>query len=217
MRFLAVNGSPRRQKNTGQLLEEMTKGAAEAGAKAELVHLRDLEPLKGCISCFHCKNPESKHYGHCVIKDTLTPLLAKAAAADVLVLGTPIYFAAETAMMRCFTERLYFQYHIYSNAKPPLSKRKKAGALVYTMNIREEEIPAYGYDRVIAYGAHLMEHFFAPCEVFLCTNTKQFGDYAKYEVDVFDVPEKLRRHEEVFPQDLKRAFELGKKLVSDHS
>lgn len=215
MKFLAINGSPRRQKNTGQLLAEMVKGAEAAGAEAELVHLRDLEPFKGCISCFHCKDPKGKYYGRCIIKDNLAPLLAKAEEADILVLGTPIYFAAETAMMRCFTERLYFQYHRYTNAKPPLSVRKKAAALVYTMNIKEEDISGYGYDRVIAYGTNLMEHFFAPCEVFLCTNTKQFDDYAKFEVDVFDVPEKLKRHEEVFPEELQRAFAFGGKLVSD--
>lgn len=50
MKFLAVNGSPRRQKNTGRLLAEMVKGAKETGAEAELAHLRDLEPFKGCIS-----------------------------------------------------------------------------------------------------------------------------------------------------------------------
>jgi hypothetical protein len=39
-------------------------------------------------------------------------------------------------------------------------------------------------------------------------------DYAKYEFDVFDVPGKLKRHEEIFPQELTRAFELGVRLVS---
>lgn len=215
MKFLAVNGSPRRQKNTGQLLTEMVKGAKKAGAEAELAHLRDLEPFRGCISCFHCKNPKGKHYGKCVIKDALTPLLEKAHEADVLVLGSPVYFAAETALMRCFIERLYFQYHLYTSAKPPLSTRKRATALVYTMNVKEEDIPGYGYDKFIANGKRLMERLFAPCEVFLCTNTKQFDDYSKYEVDFFDVPGKLKRHEEIFPQELQRAFELGKRLASE--
>jgi hypothetical protein len=81
------------------------------------------------------------------------------------------------------------------------------------MNVREQDIPAYGKDKVIHVTKGAMERLFAPCEVFLCTETKQFKDYSKYEVDYFDVPARLKRHEEVFPQDLKRAFALGAQLV----
>jgi hypothetical protein len=58
-----------------------------------------------------------------------------------------------------------------------------------------------------------MERFFAPCEVFLCFDTLQFDDYSKYETDFFDVPSKLKRHKEVFPQELERAFAMGTRLV----
>lgn len=212
MQLLAINGSPRKKANTSALLEKVVAGAAKAGAEAELVHLRDLS-YKGCISCFHCKDPKGRSYGRCVIKDELRPLLQKAHEADVLVLGTPFYFSAESSLMRAFMERLWFQYYLYTTLKPPLSPRKKAVALVYTMNVKEEDIPAYGKDRAIATAKGCMERLFAPCEVFLCTDTRQFKDYDKYEVDVFDVKAKLKRHAEVFPQDLQRAFDLGARLA----
>ena len=131
----------------------------------------------------------------------------------MLVLGSPFYFSIESSFMRACMERLWFQYYLYTAKKPPLSPRKKATALVYTMNVREEDIPAYGKDKVIGVAKGVMERLFAPCEVFLCTDTKQFEDYSKYEVDYFDVPAKLKRHEEVFPKDLERAFALGESLV----
>lgn len=212
MKLLAVNGSPRKKANTASLLERVAAGAAAQGVEAELVHLRDLS-YKGCISCFHCKDPKGKHYGRCAVKDELRPVLQKAHEADALVLGSPFYFSMETAYMRAFMERLWFQYYLYSKVKGPLSPRKKAVALVYTMNVKEEDMPAYGKDQVIGRSKGVMERLFAPCEVFLCTDTKQFKDYSKYETDMFDAAAKLKRHEEVFPRDLERAFELGARLV----
>jgi hypothetical protein len=81
------------------------------------------------------------------------------------------------------------------------------------MNVREQDMAAYGKDAVVARSKWLMERFFAPCEVFLCCDTKQVDDYSKYEFDVFDVPGKLKRHEEVFPRELERAFALGARLA----
>ena len=212
MKLLAINGSPRKNKNTGRLLDKVVKGAASMGARAELIHLKDLT-YRGCVSCFHCKKPEGRYYGRCALKDDLTPVLGKAHEADVLVLGSPFYFSAETSLMRALMERLCFQYYPYTVKKPPLSPRKKATALLYTMNIPEADIPVHGKDKTIAVGKRVMEQLFAPCEVFLCCDTKQFDDYSKYEADVWDVPAKLKRHEEVFPLELARAFELGARLV----
>lgn len=212
MKLLAINGSPRKQGNTGGILKQIVKGASAAGAEARLVQLRALK-YNGCISCFKCKEIDGRHYGRCAMRDELSPVLQQAHEADVLVLGSPFYFSAETAFMRACMERLWFQYYLYSTKKKPLSPPKKACALVYTMNVKEEDIPAYGKDKAIATAKGVMERLFAPCEVFLCTDTKQFKDYSKYEVDMFDVAAKLKRHEDVFPKDLERAFELGGRLV----
>lgn len=212
MKLLAINGSPRKNRNTAQLLQKIVEGAEAAGAEAELVHLRDLK-YSGCVSCFMCKDPKGKSYGRCAVRDDLTAVLDKAHEADVLALGSPFYFSIESAFMRACMERLWFQYYLYTAKKELPSPRKKATALVYAMNVKEEDIPAYGKDKVIGVAKGVMERLFAPCEVFLCTDTKQFDDYSKYEVDYFDVPAKLKRHEEVFPKDLERAFALGQRLV----
>ena len=72
---------------------------------------------------------------------------------------------------------------------------------------------ACGKDVIVARSNGLMERFCAPCEVFLCCDSKQVKDYSKYEFYVFDVPNKLKRHVEIFPQELDRAFDLGVNLV----
>lgn len=213
MKVLAVNGSPRKKWNTAHLLEQVVAGAESKGAEAELVHLRDLR-YTGCISCFECKRIGGPSYGRCVLKDDLRPVLDKAHEADVLVLGTPFYIGTESAFMRAFQERLWFQYLLYSNVKPPLSPRKKATALIYTMNVREEEIPTYGKNVIIDRAKWLMEKQFAPCEVLLSCDTLQFDDYSKYDTDVWDEKAKRERHTTVFQQELKKAFALGERLVS---
>lgn len=42
----------------------------------------------------------------------------------------------------------------------------------------------------------------------------KFDDYSKYVATAFDASEKLKRRKEVFSQDCKKAFELGKRLVN---
>jgi multimeric flavodoxin WrbA len=214
VKLLAVNGSPRKKMNTGSLLEKIVQGAASQGAEAQLAQLAGLN-FTGCSSCLLCKDPQGRHYGRCALRDELTPVLNKAHEADVLVLGSPFYFSMETALMRACMERLWFQYHLYTAKKPPLSPRKKAAALVYTMNVREEDMAAYGKTTVVARSKGIMERLFAPCEVFLCCDTKQVTDYyySKYEFDLFDVPGKLKRHEEIFPLELEKAFALGARLA----
>jgi membrane protease subunit HflC len=81
-----------------------------------------------------------------------------------------------------------------------------------TANVREQ-MEAYGKTTVIGIAKGVMERLFAPCEVFLCCDTMQFQDYSRYDTDRWDAPAKIRRHQEFFPQDLERAFDLGRRLV----
>ena len=214
MKMLAVNGSPRKNKNTAKILQSMLQGGASKGAETELVHLYALEKYSGCVSCFKCKLVGGKSYGRCAVRDGISPLLQAAHEADVVLLGSPIYFNCETGMMRSFMERFLFQYFLYSRKKPPLSPAGKITALVYTMNIKEEEMPVYKSDQLLASTKGFMEWLFSSCPLFLCTDTKQMDDYSKYETDYFNTVEKDKRHAEVFPQDLQRAFDFGAKLVA---
>jgi len=212
MKVLAVNGSPRKTKNTASVLKSMCKGAASEGAEVEFVHLYGLR-YSGCVSCFKCKLVGGKSYGRCAARDELTPVLRVAHKADVVILGSPVYFFCETGMMRSFMERFLFQYYIYTTQKPLLAPSKKAVALVYTMNVKEQDIAARGMDHPIDASRMFVERLFGGCKLFICSDTKQMDDYSRYEVDTFDTAAKDKRHAEIFPQELRRAFDFGVNLV----
>jgi len=213
MNALAVNGSPRKSWNTASLLKHALAGAKAAGAKTELVHLYDLG-YKGCISCFACKKIGGKSYGRCAVRDGLTPVLDKAARADVLILGSPIYFYTETGAMRSFMERLLFPYLTYTPEYASLFGRRIQTACVYTMNVTEEQMPALGQDKTVNSARGVMERTFGNCELMLCTDTYQFKDYSQYLCTCFDAAAKAKRRHEVFPQDCKRAREMGMRLAA---
>lgn len=213
MKLFAVNGSPRKDRNTARLLGKIAEGAASRGAESEVVHLRDLQ-FTGCVSCFECKRVGGRSYGACAVVDGASEALMRAVDADVLVLGTPFYFGMETSFMRAFMERLFFSSMVYKKENRYLSKRKKGTALVYTMNVPQEIMPVYGYDLVVEAAKERMTALYGSCEPLIVCDTKQFDDYTKYEAEMFDTEEKLRRHETIFPQELQLAFELGQNLVS---
>ena len=56
---------------------------------------------------------------------------------------------------------------------------------------------------------------FGSAEILCATDTLQFDDYSLYVAPLFNEAEKKRRHEEVFPMDCERAFDLGVKLAGE--
>ena len=187
MKLLAINGSPRKTRNTAAILQSMVEGAIEAGAEATLVPLAGLR-FRGCVSCFSCKLLNGPSYGRCALRDDLAPILDMAHEADVIVLGSPFYFSEESSLLRACEERLWFQYSRYDTENVTLSPAKKACALVYTMNIPEEAMPQYLLKGAVSsFNRAVMERIFScPCELFFCCDTLQFEDYAKYDNRIFD-------------------------------
>ncbi|WP_243438634.1 flavodoxin family protein [Fundidesulfovibrio soli] len=213
MNVLAINGSPRKKWNTATLLENALEGAKSAGAACELAHLYDID-FKGCISCFECKKIGGKSYGRCIVQDGLTPVLEKAAAADALIVGSPVYFGAESGETRSFLERLMFPFTTYTPGYASIFPGKLATALVYTMNVKEEMLEQLAYDKFMGRMQATMNRIFGSCEVLLATDTYQFKDYGKYLSSVWDPVAKAKRREEVFPRDCAKAYELGKRLAT---
>lgn len=212
MLAIAVNGSPRKRWNTATLLEHALAGAAEAGAETRLVHLYDLD-YHGCRSCFACKKIGGRSYGRCAAQDGLTGLLEAVAGADVLLLGTPVYFRAESGAMRSFLERLLFPYLTYTPEGTSIFPGRLHCALFYTLNLKESDVPMLHLDITSADTRDYVRRVLGPCELMICGDTLQFEDYAKYEATRFDGAAKARRHAEVFPQECARAEALGAELV----
>ncbi len=208
MKVIAVNGSPRKKWNTAAMLEKAIEGAASQGAEARLIHLYDLE-YRGCISCFACKTKGGKSYGKCAVRDDLTPVYSEIKGADAIILGSPIYLGDVTGEMRSFMERLLYPYLVYSESCQTLFPRKLRTGLIYTMNVPEEVAQAFGYDRMFEAVEGYMKRIFGNAESIMSYDTVQFEDYSKVVADLFDGDKKKERRAEVFPQDCRKAYEMG--------
>ena len=214
MKVMAFNGSPRKKKwNTITLLNNALQGAMSAGADTELVQLYDLS-FSGCVSCFSCKKLSRKEDGVCAVQDDLTDVLNRVKEADALIIGTPVYYGTESASTRAFLERLCFPYLKYAKNMQSLFPRRINTAMIYTMNVPEEISKLIGFDQIFSITKMILGMHFGACELLLSTDTLQYSDYDKFEAEMFDKEAKHKRHTEVFPEDCKRAFELGVRMAS---
>jgi multimeric flavodoxin WrbA len=214
MKLIAFNGSPRKKWNTAQLLDHALKGAESAGAKTRLYHLYDLD-FTGCISCFACKRAGGKSYGHCGVNDDLRAIFKKVEKADAVLIGSPIYLGITTGVTRCFLERLIYPYLVYDAERSSLFPKKIRTAFIYTAGATDEMVKETGIDRNVKGTEMLMERIFGSCESFFVTDTLQFEDYSEFVAPRFDPEAKKKRHEEQFPLDCRKAFELGARLVRE--
>ncbi|WP_143316443.1 flavodoxin family protein [Clostridium sp. HBUAS56017] len=212
MKIIAINGSPRKNGNTGILLNKALEGAASNGAETEIFHLYDFN-YKGCKSCFACKLINGNSYGNCSINDEISPILKKIKNSDAIILGSPIYLGSITGEMKSFMERLIFPYLVYDENYSSLFPKKISVGLIYTFGVDEQRLKQSKWQESIKYNEFLVERFLGKAESLFVTDTYQFDDYSKYVSTAFDAGNKLKRREEVFPQDCKKAFELGKRLV----
>ena len=207
-KIIAVNAGPRMGWNTETLITEASKGAEAAGASVERFDLFRLEKYTGCISCFGCKKEKFK--GHCVCRDGLTPVLDAIREADGLIIGSPNYLSELTASFRALYERLIFQNLTYNQETPSCNAHPIPVLLIMTSNA-----PEGAYQQLLAGYQQTLNFLVGPTKVFVSGNTLQLKDYSKtdWPWTLFDPEEKKVRHETVFPEECKKAFELGKMMA----
>ena len=212
-KIYAVNGSPRKNGNTAQLLQKALEGAASAGAEVKLIQLADLD-FSGCRSCFACKKLANPSPG-CVLKDDLAEILKELFQADGIIMGSPIYFGAESGLYRNFLERLFFPMLRYTN--PPSSRAEKRidFGFIYTMNVPENLMDEYGYNVYLQSQSQTPGLIFNSRNIYTlyACDTHQFDDYSKYECTLFDAGHKAEMRKTQFISDLAKAFEMGRKLA----
>lgn len=215
-KVIAINGSPRKSGNTETLLQKALEGACSNEAQIEIIHLYDLS-YKGCVSCFSCKQKNSKHLGICTMKDELTPILYKIMNCNTLILGSPIYFSDVTGEMRSFLERLLFMNLSYEK----LSSDGRGGSnfkgqidtgFIFTMNVNQEQATFLRYNRIFEGLQSLQRLLNGKWEYMMSYDTYQFKDYSTYAVEIFDEAKKRKVRKEQFPIDVQKAFEMGKRL-----
>lgn len=224
IKAIFVNGSPRKKWNTAKMLESAMQGAQEAGAEVEMINLYDID-FKGCKSCFACKLKNSKTDGLCALRDDLRPVLERCREADVIVLGSPVYYSYPTGEMRSFMERLMFPVGTYLYERPEGEDDTHGGrhiclrdkviptAMIFTMNCPEPYMKVIGYPAILEENVKCLADIFGYSETLYACNTYQFADYSRYDFNLFSEEDKRKYRDEHFDQDLQNARELGQRLV----
>ncbi|MCL2409785.1 MAG: flavodoxin family protein [Oscillospiraceae bacterium] len=107
MKVILVNGSPRKEGCTYTALMEIAGALEKQGVESEVFQL-GTEPVRGCIACGKCWE-----LGKCVFDDDrANELAAKIAAADGLVVGSPVYYSGPNGALCAMLDRVF-----YSSAK----------------------------------------------------------------------------------------------------
>ncbi|OGO30379.1 MAG: hypothetical protein A2Z29_10020 [Chloroflexi bacterium RBG_16_56_11] len=102
LKAVGIVGSPRKGGNTEILTAHCLKAIAEEGLATELVKLAGLS-IAGCTACGYCFENEG-----CNIEDDFPAIYEKMAGADVLIIGSPVYFSSAPAMVKGLLERVGF-------------------------------------------------------------------------------------------------------------
>lgn len=216
MKVYAINGSPRKNKNTATLLKKSLEGVTESfeneKVETEIVNLYDLN-YTGCKSCFACKRLGGNSYGKCALKDDITEILYKLSKADGIIFGSPIYFFSITGQLKIFLERLLFPYLTYDSNHTSIAPKKMPTAFIYTMNVTEEMMIKYDYINKLKDNETFIERIFSKPEVMYSNDTYQFDDYSKYRAERFSEEDKGKQRDTQFPLDCEKAFELGLNLL----
>jgi multimeric flavodoxin WrbA len=127
MKIVGFVGSPRIAGNTAAVVEEVLRGAQEAGADISVFHLNQLN-IRGCQSCYACQKPE----GRCIQKDDMAKLYDEIYSADAVVIGSPLYMMQVTGQAKTFLDRFFaFLYPVDST--PGNFKNKLGGKKALTV------------------------------------------------------------------------------------
>jgi multimeric flavodoxin WrbA len=123
MKVIGINGSARKDGNTSILIRKVFDELEAGGIETKLLNLGP-QSVNGCLACMKCFE---KKDGHCAQdKDALNEWVDEMAAADGIVLGTPVYFANISGQIKCFLDRAW----MVARANDNMFKRKVGAAVV---------------------------------------------------------------------------------------
>ena len=103
MKILIVNGSPRANGNTAELVKQFRK---QITGKAEIEEVRIFDKdIKGCMNCGTCQKGDLRE--HCTMKDEMSQMYEKYLSSDLTIIASPIYMWQFTPCTLAFLNRLH--------------------------------------------------------------------------------------------------------------
>ena len=143
-KIVILNGSPRKNGNTSELVKAFTEGAESAGNTVTEFFL-DKMNINGCKGCF---GGHSNKECPCVQQDDMNEIYPVVKECDVIVLATPLYYWNMSGQIRTAVDRLFALEEGDGNF---LRGNGKASALLMAAE-------GHGFEDVLTYYDHLMEH-----------------------------------------------------------
>jgi len=191
MKVLGLFGSPRKDGNTGLLLEETLRGAATEGAEVERIHLGDVNiiPCKECLKCFQ--------KGQCILLDDMQEIYPKLLKADIIIFASPIFFYGITAWAKALVDRcqaLWARKYVLQDQSLGKEGKRRKGFFISVGGTKGQKV-FDGAILTVKYFFDVLNADYAGELVFRGIDAK--GDILKQ------------------PEAMKQAFEAGRGLVSN--
>ena len=128
MKVQLINGSPRMEGNTARALKEAAAALQAEGVETEIAWIGNKE-IRGCIACGICGK---KGDNRCVFdNDPCNELIQKAAVAEGLIVGSPVYYAGAAGSLIALLDRLFYAGGSLLRFKPAagVGVARRAGAI----------------------------------------------------------------------------------------
>lgn len=205
-RVLGISGSPRKGGNTDLLLDEALKAARRKGAKTKKIVLDELK----FSPCQECKNIRKD--GICVIKDDWQNIFSEIENSDGIILASPIFFGSVSAQTKMMIDRFQCQWLAKNKFVPPAKPLATHGK---TYKPKKRKATCHEAGRVGAFicvEASRRKDFFENAKSIVRNFFATIDVVYKEELLCSGVDKKGAVRER--PECLKRASEIGKKIIS---
>lgn len=117
---LIINGSPRKNKNCFNMINEMTKELIDSKISYKVFDIYDMN-IEYCTACGFCEKT-----GYCKFKDDMTPMYDMFDKAKGTIVVSPVHFDCISAKVKTVVDRtqaIYASKYILN--KPSIDRNKK--------------------------------------------------------------------------------------------
>lgn len=121
MKILTINGSVRKQSNTGDMLDVVLSELSSDKHEIEKINLHD-KTINPCRACFGCAGKRNCIWHN----DDFCSLYSKMVAADCIIIGSPTYSADVSSTLKALFERA----SVVSDTNPGMFTHKVGAGLV---------------------------------------------------------------------------------------
>ena len=122
MKAVLISGSPRKNSNTETLAAQCASRLEKDSIETEVIALRG-KKLKGCKACGTCR--KTKDLTYAIKNDDFHDIFKKMQDADIIVVGSPVYFGSATPEIMALLDRAGY----VSRGNGNIFSRKIGGAI----------------------------------------------------------------------------------------